>query len=39
MKSKKEIEIHMEFQKYCRERHKFFKAERLKMESLLFKRI
>lgn len=29
----------MEFQKYCRERREFLKAERLKMEPLLFKRI
>lgn len=29
----------MEFQKYCRERREFLKAERLKMEPHLFKRI
>jgi hypothetical protein len=39
MKSKKEIERHMEFQKYCRERREFLKTERLKMEAPLFKRI
>lgn len=29
----------MEFQKYCRERREFLKAECLKMEPPLFKRI
>ena len=36
MKSKKK---QMEFQKYCRERRELLKAERHKMEPLLFKRI
>ena len=31
--------MHMEFQKYCRERRELLKAERHKMEPLLFKRI
>jgi len=39
MKSKKEIERHMEFQKYCSERREFLKTQRLRMEAPLFKRI
>ena len=37
MKSKKEIERHVEFQKYCSEKREFLKTERLRMA--LFKRI
>lgn len=31
--------MHIGLQKYCRERREFLKAERLKMEPPLFKRI
>ena len=37
MKSKKEIERHMEFQKYFSERREFLKTQRIRMEAPLFK--